>query len=195
MNDETQKKDRNAIPEPLSECAASSVATVVFSRVGFAALGVVCWRLVRRRLACLPAAFPAAMATSSGAAATAAARTRGTGRRASSERRPPAPAPCCAGALLRLRPAPCAPRLRASRSPLAGVTARANCAFCCGGRGAVRVPCLLCSKRDSVASLPIIGGFVVQCCQPCQQQSQVRAAARARRAAREKERAQARAAR
>ena len=39
----------------------------------------------------------------------------------------------------------------------------------------MRVPCLLCTKRDSVASLPIVGGFVVQCCQPCQQQSQVRA--------------------
>ena len=35
----------------------------------------------------------------------------------------------------------------------------------------VRVPCLLCTKRDSVQSLPIIGGYVVQCCEPCAKKS------------------------
>jgi hypothetical protein len=31
----------------------------------------------------------------------------------------------------------------------------------------VRVPCLLCGKKDSTHSLPIIGGYVVQCCDSC----------------------------
>jgi hypothetical protein len=35
----------------------------------------------------------------------------------------------------------------------------------------VRVPCLLCGKKDSVQSLPIIGGYVVQCCEGCAQKS------------------------
>lgn len=36
----------------------------------------------------------------------------------------------------------------------------------------VRVPCLLCGKKDSTHSLPIIGGYVVQCCDVCLAKSQ-----------------------